>query len=176
MSEQKKIGQSQISLIRDDLTMLEVDAFIFYAQHDLALGSGFGTAISLRGGKDVTAALEGKGPLETTEALVTGAGKLKAKHIIHAVGPRFQEEDLEGKLRSTMQNCLKRAEEKGLERLAFPPMGTGFYGVPLDLCARVMAETLDKHLRGETKIKEAIICVMDEREYDPFQARLSSLS
>jgi len=176
MSEQKKIGQGRISLIRDDLTALDVDAFVFYAQHDLALGSGFGTAISLRGGKGVTEELEGKGPLKTTEALVTGAGNLKAKYIIHAVGPRFQEEDMEGKLRSTMQNCLKQAEEKGIERLAFPPMGAGFYGVPLDVCARVMTETIGEHLRGVTKIKEAVICVLDDREYDPFKTQLSSLS
>ena len=176
MSQQKSVGQAQITLIRDDLTALEVDAFVFYAQHDLALGSGFGTAISLRGGKGVSEELEDKGPLKTTEALVSGAGNMKAKYIIHAVGPRFQEEDMEGKLRTTMQNCLKQADEKGIERVAFPPMGAGFYGVPLDLCARVMIETLKDHLANGSRIKEAIICVMDKRELAPFQAQLSSLS
>ena len=90
-------------------------------------------------------------------------------------GPRFQEEDTEGKLRTTMLNCLAAAEEKGIERIAFPAMGAGFYGVPLDVCAKVMVETIKGHLQGETKIKEAIICVIDSREYGPFQSRFASL-
>ena len=165
-----------LRLILGDITELELDAFVFYAEPNLALGSGFGTAISARGGPTIQKELEGRGPVETGEVVVSGAGKLNAEYIVHAVGPRFQEEDMEGKLRTTMQNCLKQAEEKGIERLAFPPMGAGFYGVPLDVCARVMIETLGKHMQNGTKIKEAIICVMDKREYDPFQKQLSSLS
>ena len=86
------VNNSVVRLVKDDVTDLEVDAFVFYAQHDLALGSGFGTAISARGGPAVQKELEGQGPLATCEVVVSGAGNMKADHIIHAVGPRFQED------------------------------------------------------------------------------------
>jgi O-acetyl-ADP-ribose deacetylase (regulator of RNase III) len=108
--------------------------------------------------------------------VLSAAGNLKAKHILHAVGPRFNEPDTEAKLRTTLLNCLKTADEKGLKRIALPPMGTGFYAVPLELCARVMLETIKSYLEGETGIEEIIICVVDQRELAPFEARLASLT
>lgn len=65
--------------------------------------------------------------MATTEAVVSGAGNLKAQYIIHAVGPRFQEEDTEAKLRATVHNSLKRAEEKGIQQIAFPAMGESWF-------------------------------------------------
>ncbi len=175
-SEQVKINQSSVRLVRDDITELDVDAFVFYAQEDLALGTGFGTAISVRGGPAVQKELEELGPLETCQAVVSEAGKLKAKFIVHAVGPRFQEEDIEGKLRTTMRNSLKLAEDKGVQRIAFPAMGAGYYGVPRDLCARVMLEEIKSHLAGTTGIQEVVICVLDTPQYDAFRAQLASVS
>ena len=118
--------------------------------------------------------MNGKGPLRTTEVVITAAGELKATHIIHAVGPRFQEEDLESKLRITIQNCLKQADDKGIKAVAFPAMGAGFYGVPLDVCARV---TLGRSgLPGrKNRRREVVVCVMDKREYQPFQKQLAAL-
>ena len=100
---------------------------------------------------------------------------MKAKYIIHAVGPRFQEEDTEGKLRATMLNALKRAEEKQIKHVAFPPMGTGFYGVPLDLCAKVTLGAVKKYLENSTSVEEVIFCLMDAREYKPFQEALKEI-
>ena len=173
--EGTRINQSVIRLIKGDITDLEVDAFVFYAQPDLVLGSGFGTAISVRGGPTVQKELEGQGPIATGEAIVSKAGNLKAKHIIHAVGPRFQEEGIEGKLRATVLSSLKRAEENGVERIAFPAMGAGYYGIPPELCARVMLEAIRGHLEGATAIKEVTICVLDSRQYDSFKAPLAAL-
>ena len=175
VSEGTQINQSVIKLIKDDITDLEVDAFVFYAQPDLVLGSGFGTAISVRGGPTVQKELEELGPVATGEAVVSAAGKLKAQYIVHAVGPRFQEEDIEGKLRTTVLNSLKQAEEKGIKRIAFPAMGAGFYGIPAAACARVMLETIKTYLGGETGIKELIICVLDTPQYDAFKARWTAL-
>ncbi len=174
--EGTRINKSIIRLTKGDVTELEVDAFVFYAQHDLALGSGFGTAISVRGGPTVGQELEKLGPLATGEAVITAAGGLKAKHIIHAVGPRFQEEDIEGKLRTTVLNSLKRAEEKHLERIGFPAMGAGYYGIAPDVCARVMLDTLKSHLAGKTSIKECVICVLDTVHYQAFESRMAALS
>jgi O-acetyl-ADP-ribose deacetylase (regulator of RNase III) len=165
-----------IQLIKDDITDQEVGAFVFYAQSDLALGSGFGTAISVRGGPPITQELEGLAPVATGDAVVSSAGNLKADYIIHAVGPRFQEEDTEAKLRTTVINSLKRAEEKGVETLAFPAMGAGFYGIPRELCAKVMLDEIARHLRGSTAIKTVVICVLDTPQYATFQSALGELA
>lgn len=172
VSEQVRVGHGSVRLIRGDITDLEVDAFVFYARGDLALGSGFGTAISQRGGPAIQKELGELGPVETGHAVVTGAGKLKAAWIVHAVGPKFNEPDTEGKLRRTVLSALAAAEEKQIRRIALPAMGAGFYAVPLDLCARVMVEAIQDHLRGETGIEEVVICVVDQREFAPFEAHL----
>jgi O-acetyl-ADP-ribose deacetylase (regulator of RNase III) len=115
-------------------------------------------------------------PSRSGDAVISGAGEMKAKHIIHAVGPRFQEEDEEAKLRKTMLSALRCAEEKGLATLAFPPMGTGFYGIPLDLSARVMFETIkDRLTNGQSSIKEVCICLMDSREFPPFEGQMEKI-
>ena len=174
--EGKMINKGVVRLVKDDLTTLDVDAFVFYAQGDLALGSGFGTAISVRGGPSIQEELQKLGPVPTGEAVVSAAGNLKTSFIIHAVGPKFQEEDTENKLRTTVLNSLRRAEEKGIQRIAFPAMGAGYYGIAPDVCARVMLEAISSHLQGETGIKELVICVLDTRQYDAVQARLAALS
>jgi len=172
----KQINEGVVRLVKGDITELDVDAFVFYAQPDLALGSGFGTAISVRGGPSIQKELQDLGPLATGEAVVSAAGNLKAEYIVHAVGPRFQEEDTEAKLRTTVRNSLGRAEAKGIRRIAFPAMGAGYYGIPADLSARVMLEVIKDYLQGETRIKELIICVLDTPQYDAFAAQLETLN
>ena len=167
--ETVEVNKSTLSLKKDDITDLEVDAFVFYADENLALGSGFGTAISMRAGKSVEEELKELAPLPTGEAVVSSAGKMKAKYIVHAVGPKFREDDTEGKLRTTILNSLKRAEEKGIETLAFPAMGAGFYGIPLDLCARVMMDTIKGYLKNETGLREVVIVPFDTNQYRPFE-------
>ena len=175
VSEGTRINETAVRLIRDDVTDLDIDAFVFYAQNDLVLGSGFGNAITVRGGPNVQKELDELAPVETGEAVVSDAGGLKAKYVIHAVGPKFQEADTETKLHATMLNALKRADEKGVEQLAFPAMGAGFYGTPPDLCARVMVDVITQHLRGSTVIKDVVICVLDTRQYTTFQGALGAL-
>ena len=94
---------------------------------------------------------------------------------IHAVGPKFQEEDTEVKLRTTMRNTLSRAEEKKIKRLALPAMGAGYYGIPPELCARVMLEELERHLEGGAGLEEVIICVLDTPQYTAFRGQLAKL-
>jgi O-acetyl-ADP-ribose deacetylase (regulator of RNase III) len=100
---------------------------------------------------------------------------MKANHIVHAVGPRFQEDDIEPKLRTTMINVLNAVEEKGIERLAFPAMGAGYYGILPDVSARVMTEVLKEHLGGETCIKEVLICVLDTPQFNSFKGPVEAL-
>ena len=174
--KEKKINDRLLRIVREDVTDVEVDAFVYYATSDLVLGSGWGTAIAVRGGPSVQEELNGLAPVETGAAVITAGGEMKAKHIIHAVGPRFQEEDEEAKLRKTMLSVLKCAEENRVATLAFPPMGTGFYGVPLDLSARVMLETIrDRLSNGQSSIQEVLICLMDSREFPAFEAQMDKI-
>ncbi len=169
---ERKIGDKSLRLVREDITEMEVDAFVFDITEDVKLGSGFGAAIQQRGGIVIQKELDEIGSCPTGEAVVTEAGILKADWIIHANGPKFREEDEEGKLRKTVQSALARAEEKGVKRLAFSPMGTGLYQVPLDLCSRVMVETISEHLANGGTLQEVLIAAPDNREFDPFKAQI----
>lgn len=173
MGNEQRIKNTTIRLLRGDIADLEIEAFVYYAREDLALGSGFGGAISVRGGPTIQEELNKLAPIQLTEAVITPAGEMKADFIIHAVGPKFQEEDLEAKLHSTILNVLKLADQRHFKKIAFPPMGAGFYGVPLENSARIMMETFEQYLQGETGLEEIIICLVDNREYQPFAAQLS---
>ncbi len=167
---EKKIGDRVIKLVKGDITDLAVEAFVFDITSDCKLGSGYGGAITVRGGPSVQAELDAIGNCPTGQAVITGAGKLKAKHIVHVNGPKFHEPGTEEKLRSAVQAALKIACEKGISQLAFPPIGTGMYQVPLDLCARVLQDTVMRHFAGATSLKEVLFVALDTREFKPFKA------
>ena len=169
---EKKIGNKVLRLVRGDITDMEIGAFVFDITEDVKLGSGFGGAIQQRGGIVIQKQLDEIGSCPTGEAVVTEAGILKADWIIHANGPKFREEDEGNKLRKTVQSALARAEEKGVKRLAFPPMGTGLYQVPLDLCTRVMVNTISEHLANGSTLDEVLIVAPDNREFNPFKAQI----
>lgn len=174
MRETYTVSGTTVRLQKGDITDEPIEAFVYYAQHDLKLGSGFGTAIAGRGGLAVQKECDASAPLRTCDAVVTGAGAMKAEKIVHAVGPRFLENDLEDKLRRTMRNVFQVARDAGIKHLAFPPMGAGFYGVPLDLCARVMTEEIKDHAAKNDDLEEIAIFVVDKREFTPFQAELQA--
>lgn len=177
MEYTKKIGNCKIRLIRNDVTDMDVESFVFYAESDLKLGTGFGTAISLRGGLGIQKELDELGPCKVGEAVVTSGGKLKAQHIIHAVGPKFQEEDTESKLYQTIKSAIQAAEKKGIQVIAMPPMGTGFYGIPRDVSAKITIKALKDTLSSNnTSIKEVIICLVDMWELPIFKTQLDMLN
>ena len=169
------VGKSTLRLVQTDITTLDAEAIVFYARPDLALGSGFGSAIARRGGGAIKKELDQIAEVRVTEAVVTSAGTLNAKFIVHAVGPAFQEADLEQKLRATMMNALKLADRQGIGQIAFPPMGAGFYGVPLPLCADVMLSALTDHLSNVTGIRDVIVCANDAREYRVFESKMAAI-
>jgi O-acetyl-ADP-ribose deacetylase len=106
---------------------------------------------------------------------VTGGGNLPAKYILHAVGPRFQEEKLEENLQTTILNALKKAEDYKLQKIVFPAMGAGFYGVPLETCARISLETARGFLPKASSLIEVVFCLRDSRELKPFQEQLGRM-
>jgi O-acetyl-ADP-ribose deacetylase len=164
-----------IRLQKGDLTALTVDAVVFYARRDLQLGGGFGSAIQSRGGAAIKKELDAIGSIETGGAVITSAGSLQARHIIHACGPKFREPDTEKKLRTCMQSALEQARAAKLKTVAFPPMGAGFYGVPLDLTAKVMLDVVHRFLHTQSSIEEVIICVMDDRELRAFRPQFEAM-
>ncbi len=175
MPDNIKINNCRLRLIKGDITDLDIESFVFYARDDLLLGSGFGTAISVRGGPTIQKELNEIGKIKVTEAVVSLAGEMKAKYIIHANGPKFQEENLSEKLEKTILNSLKKAEEKGIKAIAFPPMGAGFYGVPLPLSAEITLDTIKEYLSGETNLDDIVICLIDNRDYMQFEIQISSM-
>lgn len=172
---EKKVGGKAIRLVKDDLTALPVDAFVYYAKEDLDIGTGYGSAIQMRGGVVIKKELEEIGGVGMGEAVVTQAGEMKANFIIHACGPKHLEKDMEQKLRDCMGSALKAAKEKGVKTLAFPPMGTGFYGVPMPLSSKVMMEAITEHLQGDTSIEKVTICTVDDRDFDLFKGTFEKI-
>ena len=170
-----KLSKSVVKLIKDDLTTLSVDAFVFYAREDLALGAGYGTAIQQRGGNAVRKELEKIGRIGMGQAVVTTAGAMNAGSIIHACGPKFQEPELEAKLRVCMRSALAAAEQHKFRTVAFPPLGYGFYGVPLGLCGKVMLEEITGFLAGgDRAVEEVIVCVTDKHDYDGLKGQFEA--
>lgn len=155
--------------------MGNMDGIVYYARPDLTLGAGFGTAISTQGGPKVQEELKKVGGAGITDVVVTGGGNLKARYVLHAVGPRFQEEESEGKLRETTLNALRKAEEYRLQKIAFPAMGAGFYGIPLEVCARVTLEAVRDYLGKAVELEEVVFCLRDSRELKVFQEYLRTL-
>jgi O-acetyl-ADP-ribose deacetylase len=176
MTDELRANGKVIRLIKGFITdTKDMDGIVFYARTDLALGSGFGAAIAAQGGPKIQEELKKIGGANITDVVVTGAGDLKAKYILHAVGPRFQEPDMEEKLRTTMLNTLRKAEEYKMQKIAFPAMGAGFYGIPLDFCARVTLDMVKDYFSQAKFIKEVIFCLRDSREYKPFQEQLQRM-
>jgi O-acetyl-ADP-ribose deacetylase (regulator of RNase III) len=173
---QLEFGNCVVRLVRGDITELEVGAFVFYAEPSLALGSGFGGMIHMRGGGAIQKELDELAPAGPLEVVVSSGGRLKADHILHAVGPRFREDDIERKLFTTMENCLLKAQEKELKSLAFPAMGAGYYGIPAGVSAKVMLDALRGFLSGNSGLEEVTICVLDGPQFKAFEAAMAAAS
>ena len=175
MPDELQVKDSRMRLIKGDITDIEAESFVYYAREDLSLGSGYGNAIAMRGGPTNQEELKELGPKEVTEAVITSARNMKANKIIHAVGPKFQEQDLPEKMRKTIISALRLADEQGIKQISFPAMGAGFYGVPLDESAEITISTIKNYLQNGSEIRDVIICLLDTREYVPFQKKLNSI-
>jgi len=164
---------ARISLYRGDITALEVDAIVNAANDRLRMGAGVAGAIKRAGGEEIEREAVAKGPVPVGEAVVTGAGKLKAKYVIHAVVMgRDRRTDAE-KVRAATESSLKRAEELGIKNIAFPALGTGVGGLPYAEAAEVMIEAVREHLAGETCLEEVIFALYGEEAYQAFEQELA---
>ncbi len=166
------IGSHVLQLLEGDITEMETDAVVNAANAQLVLGGGVAGAIRRKGGPTIQAECDKIGGTFVGGAVITTGGNLKAKHVIHAVGPRMGEGDEDRKLKSATLSSLKLADENHLRSIAFPAISTGIFGFPIERCAEIMLKTTIGYLKGRTSLQEVIFCLFGRDSYDVFASRL----
>lgn len=162
----------RITLYKGDITKLETEAIVNAANNALWMGAGVAGAIKRAGGEEIEREAISKGPIPIGEAVVTGAGRLKAKYVIHAAAMGQDLETDEVKIRKATKNSLLRAEELGLKSIAFPALGTGVGGFPYEEAASIMIGAVREHLAGETSLEEVVFALYGEEAYRAFEQEL----
>lgn len=166
-----EFGDLKVKVVEGDITLLECDAIVNAANRYLKHGGGVAAAIVRRGGEEIQTEsdeyVKTHGPLKTGEVAVTGAGKLKAKYVIHAVGPVYGEEG-EEKLAEAVRNSLQAADRLGLKTLALPAISTGVYGYPMEICARMMRSELEKFSKRRKSLELVTICLYGKESLERF--------
>lgn len=144
----------RVQVMQGDLTQQDVGAIVNAANNDLLLGGGVAGAIARAGGPSIQAECQQIGSIEIGDAAITGAGKLKARHVIHAASMRLGGRTTAENLRSSTRRSLEIANEQGLTSIAFPAVGTGIAGFPMDECARIMIGEVVEHARRGTSVRD----------------------
>jgi len=162
--------------MQGDITALNTDAIVNAANASLILGGGVAGAIRAKGGPAIQEECSRIGGTFVGGAVITTGGALCARHVIHAVGPRWGEGDEESKLRSAIVNSLKCADENGLASVAFPAISTGIFGFPLAPAARIMLGAALEYLRAGTALRRVIFCLYSHGDYSVFEKTLKGLS
>ena len=170
-----RVGRSIIELVKGDITELEVDAIVNAANSRLKMGGGVAGAILRKGGWSIQEECDKIGYCPVGGAVITGAGRLKARYVIHAVGPRMGEGDEDRKLRDATLNSLKLAEEHGVRSIAFPAISTGIFGFPKDRCAKIMLRTAVDYLKAGSSIERVVFCLYDDETYQIFAEELNRI-
>jgi O-acetyl-ADP-ribose deacetylase (regulator of RNase III) len=147
---------------------METDAIVNAANAQLVLGGGVAGAIRKKGGTAIQEECNRIGGTQVGGAVITTGGNLRAKHVIHAVGPRMGEGDEDRKLRDATLNSLKIADQHYLEGISFPAISTGIFGYPLDRCAQIMLSTTIEYLAGETGLRRIVFCLYGEESFSAF--------
>ncbi len=166
------IKNSKIKLVQGDITELSTDAIVNAANAQLILGGGVAGAIRRKGGPKIQEECNNIGGTFTGGAVITTGGELKAKNVIHAVGPRMGEGNEDDKLKNATLNSLKLMDEHKLKTIAFPAISTGIFGYPIDRCAKIMISTAKEYLAGETQIEDVIFCLYSASDFSVFENEL----
>ena len=164
------INGKQLVLVQGDITEMDTDAIVNAANKDLILGAGVAGAIRTKGGSTIQEECNHIGGAPVGGAAITTGGDLKARYVIHAVGPRMGEGDEDQKLADATRNSLKLANEKGLASITFPAISTGIFGFPKDRCARIMLSSVADTLKKEDiSLTEVVFCLWGEETLHVFQ-------
>ncbi len=171
-----KIAGRTLELVEGDITEMDTDAIVNAANAQLVLGGGVAGAIRRKGGPQIQEDCNRMGGTFVGSAVITTGGRLKARYVIHAVGPRRGEGDEDGKLRNATLNSLKLADEHDLKSLAFPAISTGIFGFPIQRCAEIMLATTVEYLRGKAGLERVVFCLFGRESFDVFARQLRQIS
>ncbi len=174
------VNQKKLVLIQGDITKQETDAIVNAANSRLAGGGGVDGAIHRAGGPKIAEECRKIGGCPTGKAVITSGGNLKAKYVIHAVGPVYRggthgEPEL---LKSAYLSSLEMAEQKGLRSVSFPSISTGAYGYPIEEASQIALETVLNYLLGkkDSSLQEVYFVLYTPRDYKVYAETLRRLA
>jgi O-acetyl-ADP-ribose deacetylase len=168
------INNVTIKIMKGDITESNVDAIVNAANSRLQHGGGVAGVISRKGGPLIQEESNAIGYIPVGECAMTSGGRLKAPHVIHAVGPHMGEGDEENKLKKTINSVLELATSKELKSIAIPAISAGIFGFPKDKCARILVEETVTFVREiKTTLKEIIFCLINEDIINFFTAEIT---
>jgi O-acetyl-ADP-ribose deacetylase (regulator of RNase III) len=166
--------KNRVGLVKGDITSLDADAIVNAANNSLLGGGGVDGAIHDAAGPDLLIECERLNGCETGKSKITGGYRLKAKHIIHTVGPvwygGYRDEPL--LLASCYQTSLALAKEKKIKTLAFPAISTGIYGFPKDLAALIAVNETRRFLNKTSYPEKVIFVTYDDDSYEIYRKLL----
>jgi O-acetyl-ADP-ribose deacetylase len=169
MAAQQERVAAKIQIVAGDITEMAVDAIVNAANNDLVLGAGVAGAIRRKGGSRIQEECDRLAPIRVGEAAVTTGGDLKALYVIHAASMSLGGRTSAESLRQATRNALLRAEEKGIKSIAFPAVGTGIAGFPLEDCARIMIGGALEHLKTRSSLDKIYFVLYEDKAFTIFQ-------
>jgi O-acetyl-ADP-ribose deacetylase len=174
------INQAELSLIQGDITRQATDTIVNAANSGLMGGGGVDGAIHRAGGpailEECKQIVTRQGRLPTGQAVITTAGKMPSKHVIHTVGPVWQggQHDEPELLASAYRESLKLAAAKNLASVSFPSISTGVYGYPVDLAAPIALDEVVSFLKQPSSIKKVVFVLHDPRTFEAYDTALKN--
>jgi O-acetyl-ADP-ribose deacetylase (regulator of RNase III) len=173
------VNKTKVSIVQGDITSQATDAIVNAANSSLMGGGGVDGAIHRAGGpailEECKKIVAHQGRLPTGKAVITTGGNLKARYVIHTVGPIWQggsrnEAEL---LESAYYECLKLATENELTSISFPSISTGAYGYPVDEAVKIAVSTVVSFLKEQaTPLKDVVFVLFDSRTYQSYRSAL----
>ncbi len=168
-----KIKETQIKVVKGDITELKVDAIVNAANNKLVMGGGVAGAIRKKGGVSIEEEAVKKGPIKIGESVATAAGKLSARYVIHAATMGMDFDTDEVKIRLSCRSALELAEKLKIRSIVFPALGCGTGGFPPLAASKIIAQEIYRHTRfGKSGLEEIIICLFDQEAFDIFHKSL----
>ena len=167
-----KIKNTQVAIVQGDIADMNVDAIVNAANNELQHGGGVALAIVKKGGNIIQEESDKIGFCETGKAVITTGGNLKAKFVIHTVGPVYGEGNDAKKLKNAVLSCLNLAYNENLKSIAFPAISAGIYRFPKDRCAEIMLNTIVTYVKNkDTNLSEIYIVLYDSETFSIFEKK-----
>jgi O-acetyl-ADP-ribose deacetylase (regulator of RNase III) len=172
-----KINGKVLRLVQGDITDRDVDAIVNAANSHLQHGGGVAGAIVIKGGQVIQKESDKIGFTPVGTAVVTGAGKLSARFVIHAVGPRMGEGDEDNKLKNAVMSSLMLASEKSLKSISIPAISSGIFGFPKDRCAKILVSESIRFLKEKKNafLHTVEFCIRDDTTLSYFKKEFEKL-